>query len=258
MCRVLPFLSALLVLLFGGVARAQGGPPLLTDDPGTPGNGNWEINVGLTADSRPDMKLFQTPILDMNYGAGDRVQLKVQIPWIVESTNPGATTSGLGNTLIGVKWRFYQDEVHGLEISTYPQGELGTPSYPNGVGLVDRGPGLILPIELTKKIGPLELNLEEGYIWERNAGSGWLSGLALGHQATRKLELLGEVYSIGIAGGDNDETFDFGGRYALRPSLVLLFTGGRSFLGTSSGQSQAVAYFGLQFLITHGGAGTGN
>jgi hypothetical protein len=254
---VLRILSLLLSFLIGAVAWAQGGPPLLTDDPGTPGNGNWEINLGLTADSRPDVKLFETPILDMNYGAGDRVQLKVQIPWIVESTNPGATTSGLGNTLIGVKWRFYQDEKHGLEISTYPQFELETPSYPYGVGLVDAGPGLILPFEVTKKLGPLELDLEEGYLWERGAGSGWLSGVALGHQATKKLEVLGEIYSYRTP-GNNDETFDLGGRYALRPSLVLLFMAGRSFLGPSSGQSQAIAYLGLQFLVTHGQNGAGN
>ena len=24
---------------------AQGGPPLITDDPGTPGDGHWEINI---------------------------------------------------------------------------------------------------------------------------------------------------------------------------------------------------------------------
>ena len=29
---------------------AQGGPPLLTDDPGTPGKNNWEINLGYTMD----------------------------------------------------------------------------------------------------------------------------------------------------------------------------------------------------------------
>ena len=27
------------------LARADAGPPFLTNDPGTPGNGNWEINI---------------------------------------------------------------------------------------------------------------------------------------------------------------------------------------------------------------------
>ena len=32
------------VLAVAGEVFAQGGPPLGTDDPGTPHNGNWEIN----------------------------------------------------------------------------------------------------------------------------------------------------------------------------------------------------------------------
>jgi len=28
-----------------GVSHAEGGPPMITDDPGTPGDGNWEINI---------------------------------------------------------------------------------------------------------------------------------------------------------------------------------------------------------------------
>jgi hypothetical protein len=34
------------LLLAPGAARAQGGPPYFTTDPGTRGNGNWEINLG--------------------------------------------------------------------------------------------------------------------------------------------------------------------------------------------------------------------
>ena len=51
-------------------ALAQGGPPLLTDDPGTPGNRNWEINVAYTQDRRPDSNQYDVPILDINYGVG--------------------------------------------------------------------------------------------------------------------------------------------------------------------------------------------
>jgi len=41
---------AWIALLLGWTAQvlAQGGPPLLTDDPGTPGHRNWEINIAST------------------------------------------------------------------------------------------------------------------------------------------------------------------------------------------------------------------
>jgi hypothetical protein len=40
-----PLLVAMLAA-FSLPALAQGGPPYYTNDPGTPGNLNWEINLG--------------------------------------------------------------------------------------------------------------------------------------------------------------------------------------------------------------------
>ncbi len=101
--------------------RAQGGPPLITDDPGTPGNHNWEVNVGFLADRRPTVREYQVPQLDINYGYGERLQLKYQVPWLIRGEDGTATRNGLGKSLFGVKWRFFENEEHGLEFSTYPQ-----------------------------------------------------------------------------------------------------------------------------------------
>jgi hypothetical protein len=62
-----------------GVARAQGGPPYLTNDPGTPGNANWEINIaslqaigrdlgGYTGDRANFVGYFGIQILLSDYG----------------------------------------------------------------------------------------------------------------------------------------------------------------------------------------------
>ena len=63
---------------------AQGGPPLLTDDPGTPGNRNWEINIASTQFFSPRENEIETPLLDINYGLGDRIQLKYEVPVLVD------------------------------------------------------------------------------------------------------------------------------------------------------------------------------
>jgi hypothetical protein len=48
----------LLLLLTPLSAFAQGGPPMVTDDPGTPGDGHWEINIAsLLADGGGDCSL---------------------------------------------------------------------------------------------------------------------------------------------------------------------------------------------------------
>ena len=71
-------LRAALCLLGPLPLLAQGGPPLLTDDPGTPGNRNWEINISSTQFWRNTERELQSPLVDINYGLGDRTQLKYQ------------------------------------------------------------------------------------------------------------------------------------------------------------------------------------
>ena len=54
MKRIAPFLCLILAALtrFSPLALAQGGPPFRSDDPDTPGNGNWEINTVFMGEAR--------------------------------------------------------------------------------------------------------------------------------------------------------------------------------------------------------------
>ena len=47
-----------------------------TDDPGTPGNNNWEVNVAYTLERTTDFNVYSVPSVDINYGVGPRIQLK--------------------------------------------------------------------------------------------------------------------------------------------------------------------------------------
>ena len=100
-------------------ACAQGGPPFRTDDPDTPGNRHWEINFGFIGDRNPGTGAYQLPDFDINYGLGDRIQLKYELPIALEETlaTPaadgapavhGAVLAGLGESLLGVKWRYFE------------------------------------------------------------------------------------------------------------------------------------------------------
>jgi len=59
------------------------------------------------------------PDFDFNYGLGDRIQLKYELPIAIEETRPqpatptqpaipGQVIGGLGESLLGIKWRFYE------------------------------------------------------------------------------------------------------------------------------------------------------
>jgi hypothetical protein len=227
---------------------AQGGPPLLTDDPGTPGRNNWEINLGYTVDRQQGDNYYEAPILDMNYGWGDRIQLKYEMPYVYNSTHNGPLLSGPGDSKFGVKIRFFQNEKLDLDIGTYPQVEVNNTQNSVRRNLVYSGPLLLLPLEITKKVGPIDVDLEVGR-WFTQQKPYWISGLAFGHQETKRLELLGEVYSNSTPVGPRDYTFDFGGRYRLNRNALFIFMAGRSFRPPSSGQSQLIGYFGMQFQL---------
>jgi hypothetical protein len=74
------------------LACAQGGAPLETDDPETPGDGHWEINLATIGHHTPGRWEIQAPDADINYGWGADVQLKLAIPWVFvnESGLPAA------------------------------------------------------------------------------------------------------------------------------------------------------------------------
>jgi hypothetical protein len=113
-------LAAVFVSFFSTLAaHAQGGPPFRTDDPETPGNKHWEINFGWIGDRNPAAGAYQIPDFDFNYGLGDRIQLKYEIPIAIEETRqlsstvitpaqPGQVIGGLGESLLGIKWRIYE------------------------------------------------------------------------------------------------------------------------------------------------------
>ena len=89
---------------------AQGGPPMITDDTETVPTGHWEINSAFTIESGADGRLFGTPLVDFNYGLGEHFQLKIEVPWLLLHNNGQRGVNGLGNTNIGVRWRFRDEK----------------------------------------------------------------------------------------------------------------------------------------------------
>src|SRR5580704_10526974 len=142
-------LSVFAVLSVIGLARlgAQGGPPMITDDPGTPGDKQWEINLGWTTQHAAGSTETALPFLDANYGLGDRIEVTYQQPWTIVRDDEGSR-AGAGNSLVGVKGRFYDAGERGWQASVYPQLTFLDPgSHSDRRGLADSGTSLLLPFE---------------------------------------------------------------------------------------------------------------
>jgi hypothetical protein len=232
-------------------ARAQGGPPLVTDDPGTPGNRNWEINVALALEAGPGDRLFEAPLIDANYGLGERVQLKVEIPWLVHDVSGEEDVSGAGNALLGIKYRFLDEDRAGVSLAFYPQVELRVLASSVRRGLVEDGTGAILPIIAQRRIGPLSADLEIGPVVRSGQKPLWFGGLAVGCDATKDLQVAAEVLADVSAGfADSNAAVNAGGRWKLGQHAVLLFSAGTGIHGSEDRpRLRLLSYLGFQLLL---------
>lgn len=245
--------ALVLFLLFFGAAScvlAQGGPPYYTNDPGTPGNLNWEINIGYMPFFYSGQSVSQIPDLDINFGIGDRIQLTYENAWL-RVQNPGSAAKfGAGQSNPGVKWRFYDAGESGLSVSVFPQLFLNNPNNAVRRGITDASNSFVLPVEFSKKFGPIDVDYEIGYQFVHKGSDGWLTGLVVGHQFTPKLELDVEFYAAGtFRPSGSQPTLDFGARYKIHRPIILLLMAGRSLEPARPNQSYFVGYSGIQLLL---------
>jgi hypothetical protein len=240
-----------LFLLFAVTsALAQGGPPFYTNDPGTPGNLNWEINFGYMPFFYSNQSVSHTPDVDINFGIGDRIQLTYENAWLRVQQPSSATKFGLGQSNPGVKWRFYDAGESGLSISVFPQFFLNNPNDAVRRGITSTSDAFELPFEFSKKFGPVDVNYEIGYQFVHKGPDGWLTGLVVGHDFTPKLEMDAEFYSQNTFHPPGSQpTMGLGGRYKIHSPVILLFMAGRSLEPARPSQSYFVGYFGIQLLL---------
>ncbi len=252
-----PGLARLAMAVFWGVvillptfARAQGGPPYYTTDPGTPGKNNWEINFGYEPFFFAGQSVAHTPDVDINFGWGDRIQLTYEDAWLRVQNHPDPVKYGMGQDQLGVKWRFYDSGEKGMQFSVFPQLSVNNPNHAVQRGITPGGASLILPLEFTRKVGPVDVNLEGGYNFVHLGADGWLTGLVVGHEFSKRLELDAEFFATGtFRPGFAQPILDVGARYKMHRPLILLLMAGRAVEPARSSQPYLVGYFGVQILL---------
>ena len=243
-CVVAPALLAIV----SGSACAQGGPPMVTDDPETPGDGRWEINLAaLGARSRSGRWDVSVPDADINYGWGDRVQLKLDVPWSFAREAGEGWKSGLGTANVGVKWRFVDGGEDGLSMSTYPQYLSAWSGSSQRRGIAATDPEFFLPVEVATKAGEFGLDGEVGrnFVWPGR--DQWVVGGILAHGCGADRECLFELHEA-AAPHESHTLLNLGMHWKLSDSLVLLASAGHEFSPRGAGQQEFIFYLGVQLL----------
>jgi hypothetical protein len=224
-------------------------PPLMTGDPGTPGAGHWEINLGVSGERRSGAKLWECPMLDFNYGIGDTVQLKYEVPYLVQDEAGQSRRSGWGNSEAGVKWRFHDTASQGgWAASVYPQLEFNNAgSSSDDRGLVESGSTFLLPVQVEKQLGGVKLNLELGREF-RASEDAWFYGAAVSRPLNARVELGVELTGAATAGLDRSRLAVNGGlTFAVDESSSLHVAVGRELHNHSEPVATLLGYIGWQW-----------
>jgi hypothetical protein len=221
---------------------------MLTDDPGTPGAGNWEINTALLEEQTADTRARSFPHVDINYGLGEHIQLKYETGYLLENTRgSGDVQTGIDDSLLGVKWRFLDQQRFGVDASLYPQLELQNSRSAVNRGIAERGPNLLLPVEVSHDFGRIAVVGELGYQYLDAAKNDWVAGILGAFEVTRTLELLAEAHSVGESFMNRGDVIgNVGLRQQLGSQIKLLASAGTGLRGPDT--THFVAYLGFQWF----------
>jgi hypothetical protein len=246
-----PFTAAASAVILLGAAPlfAQGGPPLITDDPDTPGPRHWEINLSMLRERMRHERRTEEPRLDVNYGVGRRIQLKLETPWVARTGGESGRASGLGDTTAGMKWRFLGQEHRLLAWSVYPQYQFSPSSASVRKGVAEDGHQLLLPSEVTVEVSGIEFNLEVGRNFVSRRPSEWVYGVATEGRVAKRLELLGEVHGVSPAGAPTELIVNGGARGKITRRITLMLALGRALHGSEEDRPRLLVYAGVQFNL---------
>ena len=188
------------------VEMTVGSPPMISDDTGTPGDRKLEINLIAQGDFAGKTHRIEAPLLDMNYGIGELVQLKLEIPYVhlasqdADAADPQSAmrAHGVGDSTFGVKYRFYDDKDNGLSFALYPQVRFRTPGANRAVS--EQKTVVILPLIMTREFEKASITLNAGL--EHGDNSRVFASFGAGTRLTDQLALFGEIAGTNLNARD--------------------------------------------------------
>jgi hypothetical protein len=249
MDRRLPFLMCA-SLLIGGPAWA--GPPFRTDDPEPVEYQHWEVYLFSTGTHVQGDTAGVLPAIEVNYGAAPNLQLHVVAPIAFDKLGGSGTRFGYGDTELGIKYRFIEEDEKGWrpQVGVFPMEEAPTGNAARNLGAGH--PREFLPLWVQKSIGDWTTYGGGGYWINPGAGNRnyWFFGWLLQRKITDKLTLGGEIFhqtADTVAGRDNTG-FNLGGTYDFTENYHLLFSAGRGLQNTNS-TNEFSSYLGFQWTF---------
>jgi len=238
---------ALLLSMVPTLAHAQAGPPLITNDPDTPGPGTWEINIAATGDRTGDTWTVDAPDIDINRGVGERVQLSVHAPWTHRRDDGGSWSSGTGPVEFGVRWRFLDQAQAGVSVAVQPMLIRSFSRVAERRGLNSPDPEIVLPLQVSRHFEHGAVGGEIARHLVANQRDTWQAGGFVEYDCRPTLQCLGEINTSWEDGVNT--ILDAGARQAVTPHVNLLGSIGTQISGHEAARAKVVFYVGAQLVF---------
>jgi hypothetical protein len=239
----------MLVAAVAGVAFGQGGPPMITDDPGTPGNGKWENNLAIAFEHRPNETSIDLPAIDLNYGVGEHIQLTLQTAPVLLKRSGHGLIGGLGRTETALKWRFVDEERSGFDMSMFPRVIFNVVQSSVPRGLAEDGTRFQIPFQAAKTFGRWHADAEFGPRSSTIGRSEWLYGVIAGYDVAKPTMLMAELHGTSRMNFDRDVlTLNFGIRQTLTERCIFIGSLGHEVHTPDSDPLAFIGYIGVQLL----------
>jgi hypothetical protein len=223
---------------------------MITDDPGTPGDGQWKINTAFMEDRTSGARVHSLPHIDINYGVGEHIQLKYETGYLfTDGLDTNGIRSDVDDSLLGIKWRFLDQDDAGADASLHPQLEVQNSHRSVRRGGRGTRSQLFLPLEVARAFGAVTIVTEVGYQYSSEQPNEWAAGLLAAIEVSEQLELMAELRSVSerlLNGGDF--VLNIGLRQELGSHLKLLVSAGSGLRGGPD-TTRFVGYLGMQLLL---------
>ena len=173
---------------------AHAGPPYVTDDPEPVEYQHWEVYLASATEHTPGVVAGTLPHLEVNYGVIPSVQLHLIVPDAFSSSPSQSRSYGLGDTELGVKYRFLEETDDHPQVALFPLAELPTGSASKGLG--SGHTQFFLPVWAQKTSGEWTTSGGGGYWISPGSGNknSWFAGLLEQYALTKTFAPGAELY----------------------------------------------------------------
>jgi hypothetical protein len=221
---------------------------MITDDPGTPGNGKWENNLAIAFEHRPNETSIDVPAIDLNYGVGEHIQLTLQSAPVLLKRSGHGLVGGLGGTEAALKWRFVDEATSGFDMSMFPRVIFNIAQSSVRRGLAEDGTHFQIPFQIAKTFGRWRADAELGPLASTVGRSEWLYGIVGGFDVAKSTMLMAELHGTSRMNLTRDVlTVNFGLRHEFTENYILILSVGHE-LRSPDQPTALIGYFGMQFV----------